>query len=194
MVWRIGIDEAGRGPLAGPVAVGVFAVPDSFDYAELEGIRDSKVLNEQQREAWYQKLTVLPLARHAVRMVGAPHIDKYGITSAIRIALTDALNVLELDATQCEVLLDGGLHAPKEYIHQHTIIRGDATERCISSAAILAKVTRDYYMIKQDALYPMYGFAGHKGYGTRQHRDALREYGLCRLHRKSFCHIKKAEH
>jgi ribonuclease HII len=187
MRWLIGIDEAGRGPLAGPVAVGVCVAPDGFDLTPLAGIRDSKKLSEKQREGWYGTLTTLPDIRYAVSMVSAGHIDRHGIQHAIRTTLSHALARLALDPRECTVLLDGGLRAPNEYADQTTIVRGDATEPLISAAAILAKVTRDRYMVGQADIYPAYGFEVHKGYGTAKHREAIRVHGVSPLHRSTFC-------
>lgn len=190
MQWIIGIDEAGRGPLAGPVAVGVFAVPSGFDLKTLAGIRDSKTLSEAQREAWFATLKDVEGVRHAVAMVGAPHIDANGIVHAVRTAMHRALTRIDVDPAHARVLLDGGLRAPAHYHNQATIIKGDATEPTISAAAILAKVTRDRYMMQQAQRYPQYGFAQHKGYGTKAHREAIATHGLSKLHRKSFCHTQ----
>jgi ribonuclease HII len=188
MHWTIGIDEAGRGPLAGPVAVGVCAVPDGFDLNLLAGIRDSKKLSEKQREVWYGTLSTLPEARFAVSMVSAGHIDRHGIQHAIRSALSHALEKLELDPQACTILLDGGLRAPEQYTNQTTIIRGDTSEPTIATAAILAKVTRDRYMVEQAKEYPVYGLELHKGYGTALHMSAIAQHGLCALHRRTFVH------
>ncbi|MBP9749629.1 MAG: ribonuclease HII [Candidatus Pacebacteria bacterium] len=187
MLWTIGVDEAGRGPLAGPVAVGVFAVPLNFDRTYLTGIRDSKKLSERQREEWYTHITASSLARWSVALVGSTHIDAHGIVDAIRTAMSRALAHLELDPSECVVLLDGGLSAPCAYLNQTTIIRGDASEPFISAAALLAKVTRDKYMRTQCLKYPEYGFSVHKGYGTAAHIHAVQAHGLCKLHRVSFC-------
>ncbi len=188
MHWLIGIDEAGRGPLAGPVAVGAFAVPRAWDKAPLTGIRDSKQLSERQREAWYRALTTLSDVRYAVSQVGARTIDAQGIVPAIQSALARSLQKLALDPSACSVRLDGGLRAPRVYRDQVTIIHGDATDPLIAAAAILAKVTRDHTMLRLHARYPMYGFAQHKGYGTGAHYAALARHGLCPLHRETFVH------
>jgi ribonuclease HII len=184
--WTIGIDEAGRGPLAGPVAVGVFAVPATFDREHLVGIRDSKTLSEKKRNEWYDILTTLPGARWSVMFSSAEHIDTHGIQHAVRDALARGLVdvVAPYDAT---ILLDGSLFAPREFTQQKTIVRGDATEPLISAAAILAKVTRDRHMVHMHTEYPAYGFATHKGYGTVAHRDAIRRLGPSLAHRTSFC-------
>ncbi len=187
MHWLVGIDEAGRGPLAGPVAVGVFAVPEDFDIRLLTGIRDSKKLSERQRELWYGRISALS-AVCSVTLIGADHIDQDGIVHAIEEAMRRALERVPVDPADCRILLDGGLHAPTEYIEQRTIVRGDDTEPLISAAAILAKVTRDRHMRAHSVRYPGYGFESHKGYGTLSHRAAIRQYGLTPLHRRTFCH------
>jgi ribonuclease HII len=187
--WNVGIDEAGRGPLAGPVAVGAFAVDEAFDASVLVGIRDSKVLTLAKRESWYAILTNTPHARWAVALTDASVIDTRGIQYAIRSALSHALNELGVPDT-AHINLDGGLRAPDSFKNQTTIIRGDVTEPLISAGAILAKVTRDRYMVQADTQYPGYGFAIHKGYGTVAHRKALRALGLCDEHRKTFIHLR----
>ncbi len=183
----VGVDEAGRGPLAGPVAVGAFAALPGFDVAQLTSIRDSKVASEAEREAWYAKLTHLPNCRWAVAQCGAGYIDRHGIVRAVTCALDRALAALELDPSTTSVFLDGSLRAPHKYHDQTTIIRGDSTVPVIQAAAILAKVTRDRLMVRMAKHYPAYGFAAHKGYGTKAHRDAIMMHGLCNLHRMSFC-------
>ncbi len=191
MRWLIGIDEAGRGPLAGPVAVGAFAVSVTYNTDILSGIRDSKTLSERQREAWAGTLATLADARRAVSLVGAPLIDRHGIVWAVRTALARSLSKLSLDPVACTVLLDGGLRAPAAYTDQTTIVRGDASEPVISAAAILAKVARDRHMVQLAARYPAYGFDVHKGYGTVAHRVAIETFGLCAVHRRSFCHASR---
>ena len=187
--WTIGVDEAGRGPLAGPVSVGVCAVPDGFDMSLFTGIRDSKTLSEKKRDEWYTKITKETVLRWSVVLISAEYIDREGIVPAIRAGLTRALQKVTCAPEDSVVLLDGGLHAPEEYGNQKTIIRGDASEPLISAAAILAKVTRDHYMLEQAHKYPEYGFERHKGYGTKQHREAIVQHGMSKLHRKTFCHL-----
>ena len=186
-MWTIGIDEAGRGPLAGPVSVGAFAISNDFAIEQLKGIRDSKQISEKKREMWYKLLTTFDDCRCAVSFSSPEVIDTKGIVFAIQNAMQRALSKLELEPELCTVLLDGSLHAPREYISQKTIIRGDVTEPVISAAAILAKVKRDLYMKKIASEYPLYDFEKHKGYGTKMHCDAIREYGLSAMHRASFC-------
>jgi ribonuclease HII len=185
--WLIGVDEAGRGPLAGPVAVGIFAIPSFSNTEVFLGVCDSKKLSPKQRAMHYQTLTKHPHTKFAVSMVSASHIDEHGIQNAIRFALSKSLTKLSLDPELCTVLLDGGLTAPTEYRNQQTIIKGDATELCISSASILAKVTRDRHMLEQARRFPAYGFEAHKGYGTRAHCIAIQTYGLSPIHRVTFC-------
>jgi len=192
MRFALGVDEAGRGPLAGPVAVGVVAVPHGFDVAkEFPGVADSKKLSEKKREALFEMLVARVAtgdARFSVELEPANLIDKEGIAAAVRRALFRGVNKLAPDAEAVEVFLDGALRAPAEY-RQKTIIGGDATVPIISLASIAAKVTRDRLMMKYDEDFPLYGFAKHKGYGTAFHYETLREYGPCGIHRRSFLHL-----
>lgn len=186
----IGIDEAGRGPLAGPVAVGVVVIPASFDWAELRGIKDSKQLSNLGREIWYEKLHLLTEAagvRYSVQFSSARMIDERGIVPAIRTAMARALHELMVDPSETHVLLDGALRAPAHFLSQETIIHGDETEPIISLASIAAKVKRDRLMRRLAERFPQYGFDIHKGYGTKKHREALMQFGLCDIHRRTFC-------
>ncbi|MEK7479686.1 MAG: ribonuclease HII [Patescibacteria group bacterium] len=190
MRYLIGIDEAGRGPLAGPVAVGAVMVPVDFDWSLLEGVRDSKKLSEKKREEFYTRASELAQSKvlhFAVSTSSATYIDRYGIVPAIKRALAEALSRFDIEPHDCRVVLDGSLHAPAEYIHQETIIRGDDTEPVISLASIMAKVTRDRLMKRLSPKYPAYGFDAHKGYGTLLHRRAIAQFGLSDVHRTSFC-------
>lgn len=187
MRWHIGVDEVGRGPLAGPVAVGVFAVPEKTDMHVFSGIKDSKALSPKQRETWCHTLTALPGARYAVSFVRASVIDRVGIVVAIGTALARALGKLSIDPIHSSVLLDGGLYAPDAYARQKTIVRGDTSEPLIAAASIIAKVARDRVMVRADTRYPLYGFAAHKGYGTHAHVVALQRHGFSPLHRRTFC-------
>ena len=190
MHYLIGIDEAGRGPLAGPVAVGAVLVPVDFDWKLVEGVRDSKKLSEKRREEIFARASELEKShslRYAVSTSSAAYIDRYGIVPAIKRALAEALSRFEIEPGDCRVMLDGSLSAPGEYIHQETIIRGDDTEPCISLASIMAKVTRDRLMKRLSPKYPEYDFHVHKGYGTAAHRKLIVGHGLCELHRTTFC-------
>ena len=184
----IGIDEVGRGPLAGPVAVGaVVATPRMLQ--KFRDIKESKQLSASQRDVWATRMTTAKSAElnFAVSSVSQKIIDTKGITFAIRLALARALKKLDVNPSDCIVLLDGGLHAPPEYDAQKTIIRGDSSEIAIAMASVVAKVSRDRMMVAKDADYPAYGFRQHKGYGTAGHIAAIRRHGLSPLHRASFC-------
>ncbi len=188
--FLIGIDEAGRGPLAGPVAVGAVLIPTDFAIEQLSGVRDSKQLSEKKREEWYERLLELEQKtdlRVAVSFSPASLIDKKGIVPAIRSALLLCLEKLEAKPHECRIVLDGSLYAPEAFVHQETIIRGDQTEPLISAASIAAKVLRDRYMIAAAEKYPGYGFEIHKGYGTAMHRNTITTLGPSPLHRTSFC-------
>ena len=190
MKYIIGIDEAGRGPLAGPVAVGAVLIPSDFDWKLLEGVRDSKKLSEKAREELFERTRQLESAstlRFAVSTSSAAYIDRYGIMPAIKRALAEALSRLAVAPADCRVVLDGSLSAPAEYVDQQTIIRGDDTEPVISLASIMAKVTRDRLMKRLSEKYPAYDFHLHKGYGTSAHRRKIAEVGCCELHRTTFC-------
>lgn len=188
--FLVGIDEAGRGPLAGPVAVGVVVVPVQFDFNLLEGVRDSKQMSGLGREIWFEKIRVFEEMhglRHTVQFSSTRYIDEHGIVPAVRTAVARGLRALEVVPEHSELLLDGTLRAPQKFIYQKTIIRGDQTEPLISLASIAAKVRRDRLMHQHALRFPEYGFEVHKGYGTPAHREALNKHGLCDIHRKSFC-------
>src|SRR3989338_3797670 len=190
MKYLIGIDEAGRGPLAGPVAVGAGIVAQDFDFALVARIKDSKMLTPLMRDEWYARLEALRdkgALRFAVGFSSAETIDKRGIVPAIFSALKRTLTQLKANPEECEVRLDGSLKAPAAFIRQTTIIRGDQTEPIISLAAIAAKVKRDRLMMRLARKYPEYGFEQHKGYPTRAHRDAVRLRGVSEIHRVSYC-------
>lgn len=197
MEYLIGIDEAGRGPLAGPVAVGVVLVPKDFDWSVVEAATDSKQMTEKSRESVFAIMEALRdegLLRFAVGLSSPRVIDSEGIVSAVQAALESALcEVIEdsLEPTvsydDYEVLLDGGLKAPQKFINQKTIIRGDQSEKVISLASIAAKVLRDRVMTTLAPNYPEYSFEKHKGYGTLAHRKVIAERGLSDLHRATFC-------
>lgn len=182
----VGIDEVGRGPLAGPVMVGgVLGISDE----ELEGIKDSKKLSAKKREEWAVKIKAL--GETYVIGVSNENIDKHGIRPALNSAVADLLAYFCKQVEGCtseniEVLLDGSLFAPKIYM-QRTVIRGDEKHPIIAAASIIAKVRRDREMVKYDEQFPEYGFAKHKGYGTKEHIAAIQKYGLTTIHRKTFC-------
>lgn len=192
MEFVLGVDETGRGPLAGPVAVGVVVVPEGFDVAkEFPGVADSKKLSEKKREGLFASLEER-VARGDVCFVvefeSAETIDKEGIAVAVRRALYRGVNALAPDAALVRIQLDGALRAPPEY-SQETIIGGDELVPVISLASIAAKVTRDRLMKEIALTYPLYGFEQHKGYGTKAHYAMLKNHGLCAIHRRSFIHL-----
>lgn len=190
--YSIGIDEAGRGPLAGPVAVGIIMAPKNFDITKaFPCVADSKKLSEKKREEIFvllkQKCKRMSSLRYIVVFASAKIIDKRGISYAVQHSIYKGIRILAPDPTECHVVLDGLLKAPPEY-SQQTIIRGDASEPIISLASIAAKVTRDRLLCRLAKKYPGYGFEKHKGYGTAAHYAAIERYGLCALHRRSFIH------
>ncbi len=188
-MYVVGVDEAGRGPLAGPVAVGVVAVAEGYDIlAAFPGLNDSKKISEKKREVLFQKLQEEMRAgnvRATVTLASAAMIDGKGIAYAVRHGVWKGVRALLPDPEGGVVYLDGSLKAPPEY-RQETVIGGDATIPAIMLASIAAKVTRDRRMLRLDAEHPLYAFAKHKGYGTKEHRDLIREHGPCEEHRKSF--------
>ena len=189
MKFVIGIDEAGRGPLAGPVAVGVVAAEHSFDIlAAFPGLNDSKKLSEKKREVLFALLE-LHIEKGNVRarvcMSSAKTIDTKGISYSVSAALGEALLDVMPDTSGGIVYLDGSLKAPASY-QQETIIGGDGKIPTIMLASVAAKVTRDRLMTVLAEEEPRYGFEKHKGYGTASHIQAIREHGVSPLHRLSF--------
>jgi ribonuclease HII len=192
MKWIVGIDEAGRGPLAGPVAVGVVVVPETLDLLALFlKLNDSKKLSEKRREEIFVRLQEEIKAGNIVSLVtlaSSEKIDAKGIAVCIREAIANSLLKLVPNPLDHRVYLDGSLKAPNQYT-QETVIGGDALIPAIMLASVAAKVTRDRYMLKQAELYPEYLFEQHKGYGTKLHMEKLREHGLCAIHRRTFVHL-----
>lgn len=185
----IGVDEAGRGPLAGPVAVGVVRVPKGFDVKKnFPGADDSKKLSEAIREELYREMEGRRQAGEidfCVRLRSAKLIDERGITAAVRSGVWSGVRFLAEDSSSAKVFLDGLLHAPPEY-EQETIIKGDALVPVISLASIVAKVRRDRLMKQLSLSYPGYAFEVHKGYGTKKHYEAIEKWGMTDIHRRSF--------
>ena len=189
MRYIVGIDEAGRGPLAGPVAVGVVKVDSRFNKKFWRGIRDSKKLSEKVREEWFRLAKLEREAGrldYAVSLVSEKVIDQKGIVYAINLGLKKCLTKLKLDPKQTKVFLDGSLKAPVEFAYQETIIKGDTKVPLISLASILAKVTRDRFVVRLAKKFPGYGLEVHKGYGTKEHLKRLRTLGPSPCHRQSF--------
>ena len=179
-----GIDEAGRGPLAGPVVVGAVVMPkDSM----LEFMNDSKKVTEKRRELLYEEIVNTSLA-YGIGIISQEEIDKINILNATKKGLHEALGqVIEKLKQKPDIIIVDALREIDTFgITYESIIKGDATCYSISAASILAKVTRDRIMTEWDKIYPQYGFAMHKGYGTAKHIQAIKEYGPCPLHRRSF--------
>ncbi len=199
MKYIVGIDEVGRGPIAGPVAVCAFMTDIGrqqtlwwdFSMQNKLPLRDSKKLTKKQREKWLKFLKEEKAKGNcdfAVSLVSAEWIDKVGIVRAIQKALDSSLSKLNTNGQLLEAMiyLDGGLKAPKEFINQETIIKGDELHPVISFASIVAKVSRDNLMSRYANEYPEYGFENHVGYGTKAHYEAIKKHGQTSLHRKTF--------
>ena len=180
-----GIDEAGRGPLAGPVVAAAVRFDPDFIQTELATtfgkLTDSKAMTEAGREAYFDILTDSRYATIGIGLVEAEEIDRINILKATHKAM--ALAAMEVDP---QFALVDGLPVKGLPCESISIVKGDALSISISAASIIAKVTRDRIMMELDSHYPEYGFAGHKGYGTRQHLDALKQFGATPIHRKSF--------
>ena len=174
-----GIDEAGRGPLCGPVCAAAVILPVD---CEIEGINDSKKLSEKKREKLYDEI-IRKAVCYAVSMVPADVIDEINILQATFLAMRNAVSGLSV---QPDIALIDGNQKPGLTIEERTIVKGDAKSISIAAASILAKVTSDRYMLEADTKYPEYKFAQHKGYGTKLHYEMLAEYGLCPEHRRTF--------
>lgn len=174
------IDEAGRGPLAGPVVVASVIMPED---SMIEGVNDSKKVSEKKREKIYE-LIIEEAISYGVGIIWQDEIDEINILQATKKGLTQALSEMKIKP---EIILVDALNNINTLgIPYQSIIKGDAKAYSISAASIIAKVTRDRIMRKYDEIYPQYGFEKHKGYGTLMHREAIQEYGLCPLHRRSF--------
>lgn len=175
-----GIDEAGRGPLAGPVVIaGVIMPQDSM----IEGVNDSKKVSEKKREKLYD-LILDEAISYSVAIIGQDVIDEINILNATKQGVTEVVEGLEIKPDL--IVVDALTHINTKGIPYDSIIKGDAKCYNIAAASIIAKVTRDRIMRQWDEIYPQYGFSGHKGYGTAKHIAAIKEYGLCPIHRKSF--------
>lgn len=175
-----GIDEAGRGPLAGPVVIaGVIMPEDSM----IEGVNDSKKVSEKKREKLYDIILEEAIS-YSVAIIGQDVIDEINILKATKQGVTKVVE--GLDVKPDLILVDALTHIDTKGIPYDSIIKGDAKCYNIAAASIIAKVTRDRIMRQWDEIYPQYGFINHKGYGTAKHIEALKEYGPCPIHRKSF--------
>jgi ribonuclease HII len=184
-MFTIGVDEAGRGPLAGPLAVGVVRTSEDFDLlAAFPGLNDSKQLTEKKRESIFALLDASTDIAYRVEWVTAAQIDEEGLTVSIREAIARGVRAL-MKEREGKVFLDGLLSAPPEY-EQETVTGGDGIIPAIMLASVAAKVLRDRKMQELGALYPGYGFEKHKGYGTKAHYEAIKTLGPCAEHRRLF--------
>lgn len=175
-----GVDEAGRGPLAGPVyAAAVILSPE----CPIEGLNDSKKLSEKKREMLYD-LIIERAVSYCVASASVEEIEQYNILGATYLAMTRAVHGLSVEPNLA--LIDGNRIPPQLGVVAQTVVKGDAKSESIAAASILAKVTRDRLLIEMDKQYPQYGFAVHKGYGTAAHTAAIKEFGPCPEHRPSF--------
>lgn len=175
-----GIDEAGRGPLAGPVVVASVIMPKD---SKIEGVNDSKKVSEKKREKLYEEITQSAIS-WSVAIIDQKQIDDINILNATKKGLTQCIK--ELKEKPNIIIVDALEKIDTLGIPYKSIIKGDAKCYSIAAASIIAKVTRDRIMRQWDEVYPQYGFAKHKGYGTATHIAAIKEYGLCPIHRRSF--------
>ena len=188
-----GIDEAGRGPLAGPVVVASVIMPKE---SMIEGVNDSKKVSEKKREILYDKIINESIA-YGIGIIGQDQIDNINILNATKEGLTLCIKELEKDLEEKNnyikkpdiILVDALTKIDTDGISYRSIIKGDSKSYSIAAASIIAKVTRDRIMKEWDEIYPQYGFIKHKGYGTAAHIAAIKEFGICPLHRKTF--VKK---
>ena len=189
-----GVDEAGRGPLAGPVVAAAVSFPEEWISrglpGELAGLNDSKQLKAVKREALFDRLTAGGDVQFAIARIDAETIDAINILQATHRAMNQALAQLR---PQPEHVLVDGLPVNSLRFPQSALVKGDARSLTIAAASILAKVTRDRLMLEYDRRFPAYGFARHKGYGTTRHLAALAEHGPCPIHRRSFVPLKPAQ-
>lgn len=189
LAYVCGLDEAGRGSWAGPVTAGAVILPCSDEALEarLRGVRDSKEMSPRQRAHWAEKICETALA-HAVGWADHEEIDRMGIVPATRLAMQRALEGLLISP---QYLLLDAMRLPAVAVPQMPLIKGDARSLSIAAASVLAKTARDAHMVELDGLYPGYGFAVHKGYGTKQHQAALLHLGPCLVHRRSYAPVHR---
>ncbi len=188
-----GVDEAGRGPLAGPVVAAAVVIEPDFLMREADGLfrslTDSKQLTEKNRELFFCILTSAPQVSFGVGIVSECEIDRRNILRATHKAMAQALGAID---PLPEYALVDGRPVPGLPCDSEAIVKGDARSLSIAAASVIAKVTRDRLMLEMDRSYPQYGFARHKGYGTKEHFEALRKYGPAPCHRRSFRPVREA--
>ena len=175
-----GVDEAGRGPLAGPVCAAAVILPESLI---IDGLNDSKKLTEKKREALYDVIIEKAVA-YSIAFASVEEIEEFNILNATFLAMTRAVEGLDIPADFA--IIDGNKIPPDLKIPSVSVVKGDSASFSIAAASVLAKVTRDRLMLKFDEQYPEYNFKKHKGYGTKEHIEAIGKYGACKEHRMSF--------
>lgn len=188
-----GVDEAGRGPLAGPVVAAAVILPAEWSSgipSEYESLNDSKQLSEAARESFFTRITTDARIQFAIAMTEPDVIDRINILAATHRAMNEALR--SLVTAPVHVLVDGN-RVPSLAFPQTPLVKGDSRSYSIAAASVLAKVTRDRLMVAADSRFPGYGFAKHKGYPTAEHLDALARKGPCPLHRRSFAPLRTPE-
>ncbi|MDR0987549.1 MAG: ribonuclease HII [Ruminococcus sp.] len=174
----VGVDEAGRGPLAGDVYAAAVVLSDD----SIEGLNDSKKLSDKKREKLYEFIRMKSIS-YSVGIASVDEIEGLNILNASMLAMKRAVQAL---SCEYEIVYIDGNKSPDLLIPSKTIVKGDALSASIAAASIVAKVSRDEYMTKMDGIYPEYGFAKHKGYGTKLHFEMIKKYGICPIHRPSF--------
>lgn len=175
-----GVDEAGRGPLAGPVCAAAVILPYG---CEIEGLNDSKKLSEKKRDMLFD-IIIEKAISYSICYGTLEEIEKYNILNATFLAMNRSIESLEVKPDYC--LIDGN-RTPKEIKFPcETVVKGDSKSYSVAAASILAKVSRDRLMLEYDKKYPQYGFKKHKGYGTKEHYEAIKKFGVCDIHRLSF--------
>jgi ribonuclease HII len=185
-----GLDEVGRGPLAGPVVAAAVIIDAALfkDLPKFKGVNDSKKMSAKSRDKWYEILTKCDRVKWAIGIVSEKIIDEINILEATKVAMLDAIKKLGLQPDF--LLIDGNFTLEIPDLNQKAIPQGDAKSVSIAAASIIAKVTRDQMMQKFHEIYPEYGFDKHKGYGTALHCEMIKKFGPCAIHRRSFEPIK----
>ena len=175
-----GVDEAGRGPLAGPVCAAAVILPEG---TVIEGLDDSKKLSEKKREVLFDIIKSKAIS-YGIAFASVEEIEEFNILGATYIAMTRAVEQLNLKADYA--LIDGNRYPPQLTIDGECVVKGDSKSMSIAAASVLAKVTRDRLLLEYAEKYPQYSFEKHKGYGTKAHIDAIKEFGVTDIHRPSF--------
>lgn len=186
--YVVGLDEAGRGPLAGPVVAGAVVITKANQVVDT--VRDSKKMTKKQRDTAYDLIREKSTA-YGIGIVSEKEIDKLGIKNAVLLAMTKAVKEVEqkLGVSVEYIISDGGIYLLDGY-EMESIDKGDLNHYSIAAASVLAKVCRDRMMLEYSKLYPVYEFDCHVGYGTKKHLEAIQKYGICDIHRRSFEPIK----